>query len=49
MAIVKVTNSKASLRKAINYITQEEKTEDKLVSGINCTPETALDEMKATK
>ncbi|AOR24986.1 relaxase/mobilization nuclease domain-containing protein [Clostridium taeniosporum] len=49
MAIVKVTNSKASIGKAINYVTKEEKTEDKLVSGINCTPETVLHEMKATK
>lgn len=49
MAIVKVTNSKASIGKAINYVTQEEKTEQKLISGINCTPETALDEMNATK
>lgn len=49
MAIIKVTNSKASIGKAINYITKEEKTEDKLVSGINCTPETVLDEMKVTK
>lgn len=49
MAIVKVTNSKAGIGKAINYVTQEEKTEEKLISGINCTPETALDEMNATK
>lgn len=49
MAILKVTNSKASINKAINYVTQEEKTEKKLVSGINCTPESVVDEMKATK
>jgi hypothetical protein len=49
MAIVKVTNSKASISKAISYVTKEEKTEEKLVSGINCTPESAIDEMKATK
>ncbi|MGN2371992.1 relaxase/mobilization nuclease domain-containing protein, partial [Clostridium cagae] len=49
MAIIKVTNSKASIGKVINYVTKEEKTEDKLVSGINCTPETVLDEMKVTK
>ena len=49
MAIIKVTNSKATLSKAIKYVTQEEKTEERLVSGINCTSGTALDEMKATK
>ncbi len=49
MAIIKVVNSKASIGKGINYITKEEKTEEKLISGINCNPETAIDEMKATK
>jgi hypothetical protein len=49
MAIVKVTNSKASIGKAISYVTKEEKTEDRLISGINCTPESAIDEMNATK
>ena len=49
MAIIKVTNSKATLSKVIKYVTQEEKTEERLVSGINCTSGTALDEMKATK
>lgn len=49
MAVIKVTNSKATLSKAIKYITQEEKTEEKLISGVNCNSETALDEMLATK
>jgi len=49
MAVIKVTNSKATLNKAINYVTKEEKTDERLVSGINCTSGTALDEMKATK
>ena len=49
MAIIKAVNSKASIGKGINYITKEEKTEEKLISGINCNPETAIDEMKATK
>jgi hypothetical protein len=49
MAIIKAINSKASIGKGINYITKEEKTEGKLISGINCNPETAIDEMKATK
>ena len=49
MAVIKVTNSKATLSKAISYITKEEKTEERLVSGVNCNAETALDEMMATK
>jgi len=49
MAVIKVTNSKATLGKAINYITKEEKTKDRLISGQNCSPSTTLEEMKATK
>lgn len=49
MAIVKASNSKASLANAINYITKKEKTESKLISAINCVPCTAIEEMKATK
>jgi hypothetical protein len=49
MAIIKVTNSKATLNKAINYITKEEKTELRLISGQDCNPSTALEEMQATK
>ena len=49
MAIIKAVNSKSSIGRAINYITKKEKTEEKLISGIDCNPETAIDEMKATK
>lgn len=49
MAIIKAVNSKASIAKAINYITKEEKTEEKLISGKDCNPHTAIDEMRATK
>lgn len=49
MAIIKAVNSKSSIATAINYITKKEKTEEKLISGIDCNPETAIDEMKATK
>ena len=47
MAIIKAVNSKSSIARAINYITKAEKTEKKLISGIDCNPETAIDEMKA--
>lgn len=49
MAVIKVTNSKATLSKAIAYVTKEEKTEERLVSGVNCNFKSALDEMLATK
>lgn len=49
MAIIKAVNSRASIGNAINYITNKEKTEDKLISGVNCNPFSAIDEMKATK
>lgn len=49
MAIIKATNSKAGLKKAINYITKEEKTEEKLISGFNCSKESAFNKMMFTK
>ena len=49
MAVIKAINSRASIANAINYITQKEKTDEKLISGYNCRCITALDEMKATK
>ena len=49
MAIIKAVNSKSSIGRAINYISKKEKTEEKLISGIDCNPLTAIDEMKATK
>lgn len=49
MAIVKAVSSKASIGKAIDYVTKEEKTEKTLVSGIECSPQSAKNEMMATK
>ena len=34
---------------AIDYVTKKEKTEEKLVSGLHCEPETVKEEMQATK
>ena len=36
-------------RHAIDYVTKKEKTEEKLVSGLHCEPETVKEEMQATK
>lgn len=49
MATIKAVSSKAGVSTAIDYVEQKEKTEEKLVSGIGCTPETAKEEMQATK
>ena len=49
MAIIKAVHSKASIANAINYVTQKEKTEAKLITGKDCNPFTAIDEMQATK
>lgn len=49
MAVIKAVSSKAGIGQAIDYVTREEKTEKKLISGIHCMPETAKDEMQATK
>ncbi|MBR3666018.1 MAG: relaxase/mobilization nuclease domain-containing protein [Ruminococcus sp.] len=46
------TQTAGGMRNVLNYVSRKEKTvsEDKrFVTGINCAPETALDEMTATK
>src|SRR5665648_1272042 len=48
MAVIKTTNPKVStLKQGIKYITNPEKAE--LITGKDCTAETALEEMQATK
>ena len=51
MAVIKATNSKTggNLKKLVAYVTKEEKTEHKYISGQNCNPQTALEEMEITK
>ena len=49
MAIIKFINSKTSLKKTLEYVTQEIKTNDKLISTINCTRDSAFEEMMLTK
>ena len=45
MAVLKFTNSKSSLKKLVQYITSDEKTEEILISGKDCMPASAFDEM----
>lgn len=49
MAIIKAISSKASIATAINYVSKKEKTTTKLLSGINCDPTSAKEEMQVTK
>lgn len=49
MAIIKVINNKVGLKKTLNYICKEEKTNNKLVTGINCLTENAYEEMMIVK
>ena len=49
MAIIKFINNKVSLRKTLDYICKEEKTDKKLISGKDCIPETAYEEMIEVK
>ncbi len=49
MAIIKCTNSKGGLGGIIDYITQEEKTEARLIPGQDCVPENAKVEMQTVK
>ena len=49
MAIVKFVISGSPMNNIFPYIMKKEKTEQKLISGINCMPETAMEEFMAVK
>ena len=49
MAIVKFVTSGSPLSNIFAYVMNREKTDETLVSGINCTPDTALDEFQFVK
>ena len=46
MAIVKFVPAGSPLNNIFDYVMRDEATEDKLISGINCSPESALDEFR---
>lgn len=48
MAIIKRMSSKASVGKVEKYLKQEEKTEERLISGMNCDSENFARECQAT-
>ena len=49
MAIVKFITSKCSMSYIFKYVMDNEKTEDKLISGVNCSPESAFEEFTYVK
>lgn len=49
MAIVKFVNSGSPMNNIFDYVTRREATESKLISGVNCSPESALDEFRFVK
>ncbi len=49
MAVIKRIASKATPNKIVSYLTKEEKTQEQLISGKDCTPEYVVDEFNATK
>lgn len=51
MAIIKAINSKSSIKNIIKYVADQKKTEEKLMSGKDCSekPNQAIEDMKMTK
>ncbi|WP_279145783.1 relaxase/mobilization nuclease domain-containing protein [Clostridium tyrobutyricum] len=51
MAIIKAVNSKNSIRGIVNYVSNDKKTTEKLMLGLNCSnnPNLVIEEMNFTK
>jgi len=49
MAIIKSLPSKGSVNYIIKYVLDQEKTEERIISGKDCNPNDAIEEMNATK
>jgi hypothetical protein len=49
LAIIKGLSSRATPQKIVTYLTKEEKTEKKLISGKDCSPGSIVQEFRATK
>ena len=49
MAIIKAARNGASLKRIIDYVTKDEKTNERLIAGINCDTKNAYDDMMLTK
>src|SRR5450830_24539 len=49
MATIKRLSSKGSVKNIINYVLNKEKTDDRIISGKDCSPLNAATEMNSTK
>ena len=49
MAVFKSLPSKGSVNNIIKYVLDQEKTEERIISGKDCNPNDAVEEMNATK
>lgn len=49
MAIIEAISSKANIKRIINYVTQDKKTNSNLITGKDCLAESCLEEMLYTK
>lgn len=49
MAVIKRLSAKSKVGGVLKYITNKEKTDEKIITGVDCNPETAKQEMTATK
>ncbi len=49
MAIIKAVKSHGGLKKIIQYVTHDEKTQGRFIDTLNCNKETAVEEMYVTK
>lgn len=49
MAIIKRVASKATPTKIVNYLKDKEKTDEKLISGKDCSPENVVEEFNSTQ
>ena len=49
MAVVKFVNAGSPMNNIFDYVTRREATESKLIGGVNCSPESALEEFRFVK
>jgi len=50
MAVIKILPSRGSIKKIIDYVLNKEKTDEKIISGKDCSPNiVAIDEMNTTR
>lgn len=49
MAIVKIKTAKRNIKGILDYVTNPEKTNELLISGKDCVPDTVIDEMEVVK